>query len=537
MTRTVTARILAVASACVVLAACGGSSRTSPAPRVLARHAATVTFTMHWPGTASAARARRPRFISPSAQSVVVEVNSGASPAGPVTFANNPSTNGAPATSTIAIDAPAGTDDFSIALFDQPQTVGETAPAGTQLGRAAVTQTIVAGKVNTLDAIVAGIVGGVRVAPAANQPFVTTLSAVPPQGFALIGDQPEIFVLTAVDPDGNVIVPVDTSPAHADTPVVSLAPSPATAGLTVTAVASDPSRFVVRAANPKSSPNASSALIASATDGAGDHAQSVVSIEERSAVYVSYGAGGIAVYDDLGNRIALPASAFAGLSDAGAIAYDADDRRVYVADAGTLRAFDASGNPVAGFAAPAVSGANGIAYDANAKALYVCAPGVVNVFAPNGGPPASGPSSFAAPHAAGIAYVPGSTPQLAVANADPAAPSFDLYGEDGTPLASRPTGGSAAPVAIAYANPAQTIYLAAGTTIASFALSGAPAATVTDANVVLALAFDQNLAELYAAEGSGGAVVAFGGDLTGADPAHGIPASSGPNPKGVAVAF
>jgi hypothetical protein len=536
MTRTFAARLLAVASACAVLDACGGSSATAPAPRVPARHTATVTFTMHWPGAAAAARARRPRFISPSAQSVVIEVNSGASPAGPVTFANNPSATGAPATSTIAIDAPAGVDDFSIALFDQPQTAGETAPLGTQLGRAEVVQTIVAGKLNTLDATIAGIVGGVRVGPAANQPFVATLSAAPPQAYALTGDQPQTFVLTAVDPDGNVIVPVDASPAHADTPAVSLAPSPATRGLAVTPVAGDPSRFVVTVTNPKSSPGSSTALIASATDGAGDRAQSVVSIDERSAVYVAYGAGGLAVYDDLGNRIALPSGAFAGLSDAGAIAYDAADRRVYVADAGTLRAFDASGNPVSGFAAPAVSGANGIAYDAVAKALYVSAPGVVYVFAPNGGPPASGPASFAAPHAAGIAYVPGATPQLAVANADPATPSFDLYAEDGTPLASHATGTSA-PVAIAYAGATQTIYVAAGTTIASFALSGAVASSLTDPNAALGLAFDANLDELHAAENTGGAVTAYASDLTAADPAHGIPALSGSNPKGVAVAY
>ena len=529
------------ASACITLDGCGGSS-TAATPRAAApQRAASVTFTMRWPGTNATASARKPRFVSPSAQSVVVEVNASGSPAGPITFANNPSLNGAPATSTITIDAPPGRDDFSIALFDQPQVAGETSTAGNQIGRAEITQTIASGVLNKLDAVIAGIVGGVRVAPAANQPFVETLSATPPQAYALAGDQPATFVLTAVDPDGNVIVPVDTSPAHVDTPQLALAASGATSELTVAPVAGDPSRFVVTATSPKTAPGSALALRATATDGAGDHAQSNVAIDERSAVYVTYGSGSsttVAVFDDAGNRIALPPGAFAGLSDPGAIAYDADDRRVFIADSGKIAAFDASGNAVAGYSAPVAPGANGIAYDRNAKLIYVSSPGTVSIFTPNGAPPGTGPPAFPAAHAAGIAYVPGATPQLAVANADATTPSFDLYAEDGTPVASYPIGGTAPPTAIAYAPSSAMLYVASGTTIASFALSGAPGPAATDAHQPAALACDLDLGELYAIERSTGTLAAYALDLSGIDAAHGIPAlSAGPNPKGVALAF
>ncbi|GAC1573087.1 MAG: hypothetical protein NVS3B7_04120 [Candidatus Elarobacter sp.] len=537
------------ALACVSFAviACGGTSGTSPAPRAL--RAATVTFTLRWPDAAVSPRGnrlrggaheRRPRFISPSAKSVVIEINAGSSPAGPVTFANNPSTNGAPATSTVSIDAPPGNDVFSIAVFDQPQTPGETAPVGNQIGRAEVTKTIASGAANTLDAVISGIVGSVRIAPAPNQPFVETLSAAPPQSYALVGDQPQTFIVTTLDPDGNVIVPVDTSPARVDTPLVSLAASAATSELVVAPVAGDPSRFVVTAAKPKRSPGTVLALLASASDGAGVRAQSNVAIEERSAVYVTYAAGAastVAVYDDRGNAIALPAGAFAGLTSPGAIAYDADDRRVFVADAGRLVAFDASGNPVSGYAPPAAAGANGIAYDANNKLLYVSAPGTVSAFTPAGVPPAALAAPFVAPNAASIAYVPGAPPQLAVGNASPSAPSFDLYREDGTPVASRPLGTTAPPLALAFESITRTIYVATGRGIASFALGGTPGPSVADAGAPFALAFDDDLGELHAVERTPGAVAAYLPDLSRIDPAHGINAPSGSNPKGVAVAF
>jgi len=495
---------------------------------------------MHWHSRATGAHRRRPLFISPSAQSVVVEVNSAASPAGPVTFANAPATSGSPATTTIAIDAPAGPDDFSISLFDQPQTPGETVPAGTQLGRAEVTQTINPGVTNVLNAIVSGIVGGVQVAPAANQPFVETLSATPPQAYALVGDQPETFVVTAVDPDGNVIVPADTSPAHVDTPVVSLTASPATTELSVAPVATDPSRFVVSVLTQKNGPGSALALLGSASDGAGDQAQSNVAIDERSALYVDYAGStpGIAAFDDFGNRIGLAPSAFGGLSAPGAIAYDTDDHRVFVADAGKIAAFDAAGNPAGGYTAPSLNGINGLAYDPNDKLLYASTPGSVTVFTVNGAAPSSGPATFPAANANAIAFNPSIPVSLLIANANATTPSFDTYAENGTPLASFPIGAPGAPLAVAADAVSQSVFLTDGVTIRAFT-SPTTSTSAADPNGPAALAFDSNIAELYALDAAAGALAAYSVDLSAQDAAHGfsILSSGFSNPKGVAVAF
>ena len=538
--RTSTRLGAAVVGVCCALDACTGGGSHAAIPRAPQRARASVTFTMYWPSATPGAHRRRPLFISPSAKSVVVEVNSAAAPAGPVTFANAPATSGSPPTTTIAIDAPAGPDDFSIALFDQPQTPGETVPVGTQLGRAELTQTINPGVTNVLNAIVSGIVGGVQIAPAANQPFVETLSATPPQAYALAGDQPETFVVTAVDPDGNVIVPADPSPAHVDTPVVSLAASPATTELAVTPVATDPSRFVVSVLTQKNAPASALALLGSASDGAGDHAQTNIAIDERSALYVDFGGAtpGIAAFDDSGTRIALSPSAFGGLSAPGAIAYDTDDHRVFVADAGKIVAFDAAGSPAGGYTPPSLSGVNGIAYDPSDKLLYVSTPGMVSVFTVNGATPSSGPATFPAANANAIAFDPTTPALLLVANASATAPSFDTYAENGTPQASFPIGAPGAPLAVTTDVVSGSIFLTDGVTIRAFT-SPTTSTSAADPNGPVALAFDSNLGELYALDAATGALAAYSVDLSTTDAAHGFSVlSSGlSSPKGVAVAF
>ena len=82
------------------------------------------------------------------------------------------------------------------------------------------------------------------------------------------------------------------------------------------------------------------------------------------------------------------------------------------------------------------------------------------------------------------------------------------------------------------------VYVARGTTIASFALTGTTGPTVADPSQPTALACDLNLGELYAVERALGTFAAYALDLSGTDAAHGIPAlSPGSTPKGVAVAF
>ena len=352
---------------------------------------------MHWPSRPSSAR-RRPSFVSPSTASVVVEVNPDGATPGPVTFANAPSVAGG--TSNVGVDAPAGADVFLIALYDQPQVAGETTTVGNELGRVRVAQTIVANVTNTLSATVIGTVASVRIGPLPNQGNVVPIPSASPAAFELYGRSPATFAVAPLDADGNAIVQPDAPPA------LGLAVNPRAAGvLSVTPVSGTTDQFIVQATAPNTTTYPTS-LVGTARDANGGLAISTTIVDVTSEVYVAYASGGaaaVARYDVHGSVRPLPPGAFAGLTNPVALAYDADDRRIFVADAalGQVLAFDESGAPVGGFVPRAVAAANGVAYDPHNGNVYASGSGGVAVFAPDGGAPHGGvPGTFTATVAA-----------------------------------------------------------------------------------------------------------------------------------------
>ncbi len=404
--RAVSARPFACAAVAAMLTttACAGASHVTPsAARGAAKARAPVNVTIRWPGRAGASGAtRRPRFVSPSAVSVVVEVNPDSSPAGPITFANAPAGGGS---STVAIDAPVGPDVFVISVYDAAQSAGETAAAGNELGRVTVSQTVVSDTTNTLTATVVGTVAAIRIGPAANQTNVVPIPGSSPPAYELVGRAPATFTAAPLDADGNVIVQPDAPPS------IALAPNVRSTGvLAVTAVAGQPNQFTVQAVAPNTT-TYPTALAATASDANGNLATSSTIVDVTSALYVAYANGGspaVARFEPHGTPMPLPAGAFAGLSNPVALAYDADDRTIFVADAGLgeVLAFDENGSPVASFAPQSLAGANGVTYDPNDRNVYATGTSGVVAFAPNGGPPNAGaPATFAAANAAGIAFV------------------------------------------------------------------------------------------------------------------------------------
>lgn len=528
---------------------CAGGSRTVPAAHrapFLATARAPVSFTLRWPDRAQRA-ARRPHFVSPSTRSVVVEVNPDGAAPGPVTFANDPGTAGG--TSTVAFDAPVGADVFVITLYDAPQTAGETSAAGNELGRVRVAQTIVANTLNTLSATVIGTVASVRIGPLPNQPNVVAQPGSP-FSYELVGRAPATFAVAPLDAGGNVIV-------QPDAPVsIALAPNPrATGVLAVTPVSGTTDRFTVQAVAPNATTYPTS-LVATATDAAGGIATSSVVVDMTSAVYVAYANGGVpavARFDAHGVPFALPAGAFAGLVDSVALAYDADDREIFVADAalGAVLAFDEDGAPVAGFAAVPVAGANGVSYDPHNGNVYASGTAGVTVFAPSGGAPrSSAPAAFAVPNAHGLAFVadsPGSTLDRIVVGVASASPKLAMFSENGSPLGSTPL--TAAPIALAYTPPIgpgsfpQTtaqLYVASAADVAAFDPFGAPVASVANAGGPFGIAVDANLGMPVVTERSAGRITTYLDDLSAADPAHSFatPGALGfTNPQGVCDVF
>jgi len=544
----VNARISCAAAALILAAsACAGGTRAVPTgQRALAAARSPVSFTLRWPDRAPRAL-RRPRFVSPSTLSVVVEVNPDGAVPGPVTFANNPGIAGG--TSTVAVDAPVGADVFVITLYDALQTAGETVATGNELGRVRVAQTIVANALNTLSATVIGTVASVRIGPLPNQPNVLAQPGAG-AGYELVGRAPATFAVAPLDAAGNVIV-------QPDAPVgIALAPNPRSTGvLSVTPVSGTTDRFTVQAVAPNATTYPTS-LTATASDAAGGLATSSVIVDVTSAVYVAYANGSapaVARFDPHGTIVALPPGAFAGLVNPVALAYDPDARTIFVADAGlgAVLAFGEDGAPASAFTARPVAGVNGVAYDAHNGNVYASGSGGVTVFAPNGGPPlGAAPPSFAAASAHGIAFVaasPNSALNRIVAGNASATPKLSIFTENGASLGSKPL--AAAPIAIAYAPPIgpgnspQTtaqIYVTSASGVAALDPFGAPVASAADAGAPFGIAVDLNLGAPLVAERAAGAVTTYLDDLSAIDATRSFapPAALGfTQPQGVCDVF
>jgi hypothetical protein len=516
--------VCAAAGLAFVSGGCAGGTRTVPGTaHALATARSPVSFTMRWPDRATRS-SRRPHFVSPSTMSVVIEVNPDGAAPGPVTFANNPGVAGG--SSTVAIDAPVGADVFVISLYDAAQSPGETSAAGNELGRVRVAQTIAANALNTLNATVIGTVASVRIGPLPNQPNVLAQPGGA-AGYELVGRAPATFAVAPLDAGGNVIV-------QPDAPVtIALAPNTrATGVLTVTPVSGTTDRYTVQAAAPNATSYPTS-LVATATDAAGGLATSSAIVDVTSAAYVAYANGGtpaVARFDAHGAVFSLPPGAFAGLVNPVALAYDADDRKIFVADAGlgAVLAFDENGASSAAFTTRPVAGVNGVAYDPHNGNVYASGSGGVTAFAPNGGPPlGTTPPSFAAPNAHGIAFVAaspnGALNRLVVGNAA-ATPKLAIFTENGAPLGSKPL--AAAPIAIAYAPPVgpgyapQTtaqIYVTSANGVAALDPFGTSVATAADAGSPYGVAVDPNLGEPLVAERAANAVTTYLDDLSAID--------------------
>jgi hypothetical protein len=355
-------------TASLVLGACSAGSQTSipaltsPAtavgesPLASSQESAggksgTAVIVVHWPKRTAVTR--KPRFISPSTQSVVVEVQPVTGGKTVTKIANAPSA----ASTTLRIEVPVGSDNFFVSAYDRPQRSGKS-PVGNELGQAEVTKTIHAGT-NNVNFTIDGIVAAVGVA-LGTPSYMAELSGNPnKQELVLVGDTASTIRLTPLDADGNAIV------APGAVPTVSLQTGlDSSGGLTVTQSQSKPNVYDVTVTAPSS--NGSYGLIATAKDGLGNSVASNITVIPSQAFYVGYADGSgsrIGVYDRAGKPLAMPSTAFSGSTAPVGLAYDSDDHRLFVADAsGKVFGFDGAGNKIAGFATPSVHGISSIAY-------------------------------------------------------------------------------------------------------------------------------------------------------------------------------
>jgi hypothetical protein len=375
--------VRAQAALCVfALAACSGGATipgASPANATApsTQQKAKATLTIRWASSENADTLRigggvrrRPHFISPSAQSIEIDVSADAKPSKyAATIVDRPKSG---KLSTVAIDAPIGKDDFVFGVYDRPKAQGNL------IGGAEVFQTIVAGKANVLKVTLDGYVDGAKLTY--NSPYlVSTVDAGGQPNFTLVGVGSVSVSLTLTDVDGNVILPPGTAPVATLTssqPSLVKVTSSGSNGYTVQAVASNPTGAVI-------------GLQVQANSGASGSQpyETQFPLTESAAIYAAYGAGGsagVTVFDQQGHT--YTSTGFSGLNTPVAMTWDPVDKMVLVADAGnggTLLAFDPAGNAAKGWTPPAVPGIDGVAYNPDTKQIYVTTTaggGAVNAF-------------------------------------------------------------------------------------------------------------------------------------------------------------
>lgn len=185
----------ALASAALVLSACGGHSTgnmlpSGSGPKTMANFVIVIPSQ---PASAS----KKPNYISPNTKSATI----GVSGQSPVTANLTPTSpgcttpSGGSLTCTVPVAAPAGSDTFTIALFDAANGTGHQLSSGT------VTATITAGTTNNVPVTLNGIVATVSIALANAAPYVGSAVTIP-------------VTVTAKDASGaTIIAPGGYSPA------------------------------------------------------------------------------------------------------------------------------------------------------------------------------------------------------------------------------------------------------------------------------------------------------------------------------------
>ncbi|MGZ3519861.1 MAG: hypothetical protein ACXWNK_18220 [Vulcanimicrobiaceae bacterium] len=526
----------AFAALALLVTACAGTGGSNSAlPRVGTSPMEHVQFTMHWPAASSLAKLRRPTFVSPSTMSLVIEVNSDSSLTSVV---NNPSTNGQPTNSTLAIDAPAGNDTFYFTLWDQKDG------GGNQLGQVAVSQTIAGGKVNTLAATIDGVLAKVGIAAAGNQPFLEQATdATGASNFTLVGDQPATFTITPLDADGNIIVAPGTVPS------ISLTASDPS--ITVTQSNKNANQYTVQETTPTPH-GVHPSLVAVGTDGNGFTATTHYPITPAAAVYVAYengGTGSVLAFDQNGNAIKT-AGSFAGVVDPKGIAYDADDHLLFVADsgAGKILAFDENGNASTTVTPIAYAGASAVAYDAQNKQLYVASGSnnSVGVFTAAGAPVTTAGTFSGVSNPNGVA--------ISFGNADSTGNIYVTSATAGTaPLAFKDDGTATTPSlnqdstyasgGIAYDVNQNAFWVSASAVSAyqlvQYSSFGFGSQTYsTGLNAPAGVAFNPLNNEIYVANAGANAIAAFTNtDPFNQDTAVNITASGATKPTGIAIVY
>lgn len=203
-----------------LLAACGGGGGGTPSSLPAAPTGsgapANAQFTITIPPKAAQSVPRNPKYISASTESVVITLVSvngnpyASTTTAPASLATNltpSSPNCAPSggnlVCTAAATAVAGSDLYSIATYDATQTsTSPTTPAGNLLSQGSTTLTVTTGQTASTTLALNGVAASLAIAFTTNAHVSGSQGA----GYAIVGNQPRTFTVTAMDADGNTII-------------------------------------------------------------------------------------------------------------------------------------------------------------------------------------------------------------------------------------------------------------------------------------------------------------------------------------------
>jgi hypothetical protein len=324
---------------------------------------ATVSVKLQWKATSQAKRSSRdrPHFISPSAQSIEIDVTTEERSSKPVMkVVNRPKTA---SSSTVTFSVPVGSDAFAFSVFDRHNANGNV------IGGSNAIKTIVAGRTNVVNATLDGYVAEADLTPTSGAAFFqpNTVSG----GYTLLGETPIQATLTFKDADGNVILfPKQNAPFVS---IASNQPSLISAHL----VAGEANAVAIQAIapNPSFTPVELNLQVRSGPGGEQQYSQQYA-LQQGIVLYsaASGSPGSITVFDQQGKTYAT-AGGFPGLENPIAMAWNDQDGELFVADAGrhTILAYDANGNALKNWAAPSVPGITSVTYNHDTRKVYATA--------------------------------------------------------------------------------------------------------------------------------------------------------------------
>jgi hypothetical protein len=267
------------------------------------------------------------RYISPSTKSISIAVGT----APPIVAGLTPTSPNCSVVATytqcsVVVTAPLGMVAFSFATFDR------TGAAGNMLSANDVTLNVVSGATTPLDVTLGGIAASLAFTPTATVPQVTGSQAA---GYTLYGNLPQSFTVVPVDADGNDII-------GPGAPSVRVTAPPAAQDLGVaTPAPSTPNQWTLLSSyaptNPLTPLAATVTAVVTPVPGSGG---SQVTAAVNFALYQPWiyvtdiSEGTLYVFDERGNEINLPSSAWVGIPSPAGISFDPHNQQLYMAGNG-----------------------------------------------------------------------------------------------------------------------------------------------------------------------------------------------------------